>query len=514
MLSYILSVTLLLLHTSCLCAKKPNFVIFLTDDQDVALDGMYTTTPLCCPSRASILTGLYVHNHHTWNNSVEGGCYGSSWKQLETSTFSYTLNAAGYSTFYAGKYLNQYGKPPADSPGIVPPGWTEWHGLVGNSVYFGYTLSHNGVSQNYFLSYLTDVIRNLGISFIKNQTEFQPFLMVLAPPAPHSPFIPAPRHKDAFFNVTAVRHPNFNVASTDKHWMMTMAPAPLPQSTMAELDRVYRSRWETLLSVDEMVADIVEALDTNNLLEDTYIIYTSDNGYHIGQYSQLYDKRQPYEADIKVPLIIRGPNIQKDTINNQPILNVDLAPTIIRWAGLDVPKSMDGRLIQFQHDQDIERKMLVEHYGESGEDTVHPKCPWKYDDHNLANFKEMYDLSKDPYELKNIIDDELPSVRDWYHDTLTHMLQCKGSNKRISSVKNVFEESPKQNEKQKKNIQNTFNYGITVTYLQSTYKIHKKLQLHVKIYCLVQILRNDSNNFIILELLLLYCILFVVDKPD
>ncbi|XP_050679635.1 N-acetylglucosamine-6-sulfatase-like [Leptidea sinapis] len=485
MLSYILSVTLLLLHTSCLCAKKPNFVIFLTDDQDVALDGMkpmknvqrlignegttfnksYTTTPLCCPSRASILTGLYVHNHHTWNNSVEGGCYGSSWKQLETSTFSYTLNAAGYSTFYAGKYLNQYGKPPADSPGIVPLGWTEWHGLVGNSVYFGYTLSHNGVSQNYFLSYLTDVIRNLGISFIKNQTEFQPFLMVLAPPAPHSPFIPAPRHKDAFFNVTAVRHPNFNVASTDKHWMMTMPPAPLPQSTMAELDRVYRSRWETLLSVDEMVADIVEALDTNNLLEDTYIIYTSDNGYHIGQYSQLYDKRQPYEADIKVPLIIRGPNIQKDTINNQPILNVDLAPTILRWAGLDVPKSMDGRLIQFQHDQDIERKMLVEHYGESGEDTVHPKCPWKYDDHNLAqcnpkyyckcqdarnntfacirhisehidkkycafldekNFKEMYDLSKDPYELKNIIDDELPSVRDWYHDTLTHMLQCKG----------------------------------------------------------------------------------------
>ncbi|VVD04637.1 unnamed protein product, partial [Leptidea sinapis] len=277
-----------------------------------------------------------------------------------------------------------YGVEAAGGPQTVPPGWTEWHGLVGNSVYYDYTLSNNGVPTHSTNLYLTDVIRDLGISYIENQTESQPFLMVLAPPAPHQPFEPAARHRDAFLNVTVVQHPNFNVASTDKHWLITMPPSPLPQSMMGELDRVYRSRWETLLSVDEMVADIVEALDTNNLLEDTYIIYTSDNGYHIGQFSQVYDKRQPYEADIKVPLLIRGPNIQKNSTDNQPVLNTDLAPTILELAGLAATKSMDGRPIKFAEDRNIERKMLVEYYGESRDGTVDPTCPWTYDKHNLA----------------------------------------------------------------------------------------------------------------------------------
>ncbi|XP_050679637.1 N-acetylglucosamine-6-sulfatase-like [Leptidea sinapis] len=484
MFNYITVTLLVLVLHTCFCDKKPNFVLILTDDQDIVLNGMeplknvqrlignegtifnnsYTTSPLCCPSRASILTGLYIHNHHTYNNSVDGGCYGSSWKQLETSTFNYMMNTAGYSTFYAGKYLNTYATQSDDGPENVPPGWTEWHALVGNSVYYDYTLSNNGVPTNYSDLYLTDVIRDLGTSYIKKQTESQPFLMVLAPPAPHEPFTPAPRYKDAFLNVTVVKQPNFNVASTDKHWLMSMPPSPLPQSIMPELDRVYRSRWETLLSVDEMVADLIQALDTNNLLADTYVIYTSDNGYHVGQFSLVYDKRQPYETDIKVPLLIRGPNIQKNTINDQPILNIDLAPTILGLAGLTAPNSMDGKAILFEEDVDVERKMLVEHYGEAG-DSVEPQCPWVYDHNNLAeclvdydckcqdsrnntyaclrhisrqinkkycvfadeeNFKEMYDLSKDPYELENIIEDELPSIRDSYQHTLIHMLNCRG----------------------------------------------------------------------------------------
>ncbi|XP_022115087.1 N-acetylglucosamine-6-sulfatase [Pieris rapae] len=483
MLSFIF---LLLLHTSLCEDRKPNFVIVLTDDQDVTLGGMtpmknvqrfianegtsfansYVTSPICCPSRASLLSGLHVHNHLTWNNSLHGGCNGRYWRRLEARTFATSLKGAGYNTFYAGKYLNAYGTKEAGGIENVPPGWSDWHGLVGNSVYYNYTISNNGVPTYSTDLYLTDVIRDLGVSYIENQTESQPFLMVLAPPAPHQPFTPAPRHKDIYNNVTVVRHPNFNIRAEDKHWLLSMPPSPLPETIFPELDRVYRSRWESLLSVDEMVADIVETLDNQNLLDNTYLIYTSDNGYHIGQFSQVYDKRQPYESDIKVPLIIRGPTIAKNFTDKQPILNIDLAPTIIELAGLTPPKSMDGKAIQFNTPKDRERNMLVEYYGEGRDGTVDPDCPWAYDKDHLAqcyplydckcqdsrnntyaclrhiskrinmkycafaddqNFKEMYNLNTDPYELKNIIDDVLPSIRHWYKLTLTQMLTCKGA---------------------------------------------------------------------------------------
>ncbi|XP_049879116.1 N-acetylglucosamine-6-sulfatase-like [Pectinophora gossypiella] len=477
---------LLLVICGTVCeGKKPNFVVVLTDDQDVVLGGMtpmknvqrfignegvtftnsYTTSPICCPSRASFLTGLYVHNHNTYNNSLHGGCYSPSWQNHERRTFANVLQQHGYDTFYAGKYLNEYGTERAGGPERVPPGWSEWHGLVGNSVYYNYTISNNGVPTHSTDLYLTDVIRDVAISYIENQTESRPFLMVLAPPAPHQPFTPAPRHQGVYKNVTAVRHPNFNIAVDDKHWLLTMPPSPLPKSMMPELDRVYRSRWEALLAVDEMVADVIEALDSQSLLEDTYLIYTSDNGYHVGQFSQVYDKRQPYETDIKVPLVIRGPNVEKNVHSDQPVLNIDLAPTILHLAGVDPPKTMDGHPIDLGNKDVGDRAMLVEYYGEGRDGTVDPKCPWSYDSDNLAqchplyeckcqdarnntygcvrhlaqrvntkfcyftddeSFTEIYDLAADPYELRNIKDQMLPAIRHWYQLTLVRLLECKG----------------------------------------------------------------------------------------
>ncbi|CAH2052219.1 unnamed protein product, partial [Iphiclides podalirius] len=438
-------------------------------DKGVTFTNAYVSSPICCPSRASFLTGQYVHNHLTVNNSLSGGCYGRNWRSLETKTFAAILSGAGYGTFYAGKYLNEYGVKAAGGPEVVPPGWGEWHGLVGNSVYYNYTISNNGVPTHSTDLYLTDIIRDLSISYIENQTESRPFLMVLAPPAPHQPFTPADRHKGLFSNVTAVRHPNFNLAVEDKHWLMKMPPSPLPEEMMPELDRVFRSRWESLLAVDEMVADVVEALDRSSLLDNTYLIYTSDNGYHIGQFSQVYDKRQPYEADVKVPLIIKGPGVQENIRNYQPVMNIDLAPTIISLAGLKPPRVMDGRPIDLQeseNEKESERTMLVEYYGEARDGTVDPKCPWHYDNANLAqcypeydckcqdsrnntfgclrhiakrinikyclfadneSFKEMYDLAKDPFELKNIADEVLPSIKHWYKLMLSRMLACRGS---------------------------------------------------------------------------------------
>ncbi|XP_026314226.1 N-acetylglucosamine-6-sulfatase-like [Hyposmocoma kahamanoa] len=469
-------------------SNRPNFVVFLTDDQDSVLGGMtpmanvqkfignegvtftnsFTTSPICCPSRASFLTGKYVHNHRTYNNSIVGGCNGGEWRKEENTTFTNILHTKGYRTFYAGKYLNEYGNIHAGGVSHVPPGWTEWHGLVGNSVYYNYTISNDGVPTYSTDLYLTDVIRNLGISYIENQTDSTPFLMVLAPPAPHQPFTPAPRHFGRFSNITAVRHPNFNIAVNDKHWLMSMPPSPLPETMMPELDRVYRSRWETLLSVDDMVADIINALDTQSLLDNTYIIYTSDNGYHIGQFSQVYDKRQPYETDIRVPLLMRGPKIIRNTTNEQPTLNIDLAPTILELAGVVVPETMDGRPIVLNNGNNEiqERTMLIEYRGEGKDGTVDKRCAWYYDRDNLAQchvdyeckcqdshnntyaclrhlttrvnmkycffsdndfFTEMYDLNEDPFELHNKVNEVFPAVKHWYQLIMAHLLGCKGA---------------------------------------------------------------------------------------
>ncbi|XP_075983801.1 N-acetylglucosamine-6-sulfatase-like [Anticarsia gemmatalis] len=467
--------------------KRPNIVLVLTDDQDEILGGMtpmknvrrfignegvtftnsYVSSPICCPSRASLLTGLYVHNHKTVNNSLTGGCYGDQWRNtLEKHTFATMLHDTGYETFYAGKYLNEYGAHSAGGPELVPPGWSEWHGLVGNSVYYNYTISNNGVPTHSTDQYLTDVIRDLAVSYIENQTESSPFLMVLAPPAPHQPFTPAPRHEGKFNNVSAVRHPNFNIAVEDKHWLLRMPPSPLPASLLPELDRAYRSRWEALLAVDELVADVIDTLETRGFMENTYVIYTSDNGYHIGQFSQVYDKRQPYESDIKVPLLIKGPGIKPNTTYSSPVLNIDIGPTIVQLAGL-TPEKMDGRPISLEEDGSLERYMLVEYNGMGSTRTVDNTCPWKFDGDDLdecypaygckcqdsrnntfacvqhfaprihrkycefadqEKFVEFYDLISDPYELINDVNDIFPAVKHWYKLALTRLLGCVGAN--------------------------------------------------------------------------------------
>ncbi|XP_063368638.1 N-acetylglucosamine-6-sulfatase-like [Cydia amplana] len=474
------SLLFFLLAGGILC-DKPNFVIILTDDQDVTMGGMtpmkhvrrligeegmtfantFVSSPICCPSRASILTGLHIHNHGTTNNTVRGGCYGPQWKKLEANTFATALQGAGYRTFYAGKYLNEYGKK--DRGATVPPGWSEWHGLVGNSVYYNYTLSNNGVPTHSEDLYLTDIIRDISVNFLENQTE--PFLMVLAPPAPHQPFTPAPRNRDAFRDVAAPRTPIFNVAAKDKHWLMTMPPSPLPESMLHELDRAYRSRWEALLAVDEMVADVMAMLKKSGR-DNTYVIYTSDNGYHVGQFSQVYDKRQPYESDIRVPLLIKGPAIKPNVTSHQPVMNIDLAPTILKLAGLDVPKSMDGRAIDVLDENPVkERTMLVEYFGQGQDGAVDSKCPWKYDSEYLdecrplydckcqdsrnntyaclrrigkqvndkycefrdtKDFIEIYDLDADPYEQSNLKNDTMGAFLAWYHHVLNAMVSCKG----------------------------------------------------------------------------------------
>lgn len=167
-----------------------------------------------------------------------------------------------------------------------------------------------------------------------------------------------------------------------------MSSAQLPDTILPNLDALYRKRWQSLLAVDEMIAEIIQQLAVNNLINNTFIMYTSDNGYHIGQFAQAYDKRQPYETDIRVPLIVRGPNIPAKTISSAPIVLIDIAPTILDLANVPKSEHLDGisffsNLFEPNESSEnvtIKRQILVEYWGEGNDKSYNSECPWNKSD--------------------------------------------------------------------------------------------------------------------------------------
>lgn len=145
------------------------------------------------------------------------------------------------------------------------------------------------------------------------------------------------------------------------------------------MDEYFQRRWETLLAVDDMVSSTVQLLDSISKLNNTYIIFTSDNGYHIGQFAQPFDKRQPYETDIRVPLLIRGPGIASRADIDSSVALIDLAPTILKWANIQIPSFMDGRVL-FEGAAMSNRALLIQHYGEGNRNTYNAACPWSRED--------------------------------------------------------------------------------------------------------------------------------------
>lgn len=344
-------------------AERPNVVLVVTDDLTkkdyfdlgtalrsftsggTFFQNAFVTTTLCCPSRASTLTGLYAHNHHITQHISPGTGYEQyRAKGYDRRDLPVRLRSAGYKTGLVGKYMNKY-----DAQGDgVPAGWTDWYGS--DTPAKAWTLNENGDTNTYpqdptrpGYRHWEDVLGDKATRFVRDaHASGQPFFLWYGTHAPHSPELVAPKDRNTVGTWSAYKPPNFNErdVSDKPRWIRNQ---PLLTSSQQRVLRQKRQkRLSSMLAVSRNLARIKNALKETGEFSNTYLILTSDNGYHLGQHRLGAGKMTAYEEDIRVPLAISGPGVASGSVKHM-VLNTDLAPTIAELAGVKPGLNPDGR---------------------------------------------------------------------------------------------------------------------------------------------------------------------------
>jgi arylsulfatase A-like enzyme len=448
---------------------RPNVLVIETDDQTQAsmfampktrsLIGDRGTTfansfvnySLCCPSRATFLTGQYSHNDNVRGNQPPTGGF----DMLDSSsTLPVWLQHGGYYTGLIGKYLNGYEAHRADPGGpLIPPGWSEWHGSTVTYDYYGYELNEGGALNTYGSLtdnpdnppdpglYSSDVYTQKAVDFINRRAPSdQPYFLWLTYLAPHSggpnpagnhcagTAKPALRYLHAFDNQPLPQPPSFNEADvSDKP--PGIQSRNLSAADLDDIQRFYRCRLDSLLAEDDGVEQLIGALRASGELDNTLVIFTSDNGFMHGEHRVKSGKVVPYEESIRVPLLIRGPGFPAGRTVREMAVNADWTATILRAAGVDPKRTPDGRPLQdlaAEPGRYFGRELSIESNAFTGVRTERYIYLTYYSGQN-ANFSELYDLRADPYELRNVVNDPAYArVRSLLAARLARLRNCSG----------------------------------------------------------------------------------------
>lgn len=457
-------------------AGRPNVVFVLTDDLSVnlvrfmphvlameraglAFEDYFVSDSLCCPSRASIFTGDFPHDTGVFSNFGSGGGFRAFYRHSdERHTIPLAMQRAGYATALMGKFLNGYleisghghisdGEVTNVPARYVPPGFTDWDVAGWGYPEFNYTLNQDGALHYYGdrpSDYLTDVIAREGVQFINRAARAKtPFLLELATFAPHSPYVPAPRDANDFPGLRAPRPPNFDVLPTDAPQWLAAHPQ-LTRKQIAKINSAFRRRAQSVQAVDQMIGTIERTLAADGISRNTYLIFSSDNGLHTGQYRLMPGKLTAFDTDIHVPLVVVGPGVRAGTTTSALAENIDLAPTFAAIAGTRL-RSDGHSLLGVFHGRSTSAwrdAILVEHHGgamsvldpdfqqpPSGSPTTYeamrtPQLLYvEYGDGE----RELYDLRTDPFELHNLAGQLMPPELKRLHGELSRLERCHGA---------------------------------------------------------------------------------------
>jgi len=472
--------------------KKPNIIFILADDfamnlmpsmlqspshglesmlnEGTTFANYFVSNSLCCPSRSTIFTGKFPHNTGVFTNTydpqkgeIDGGFGAFNQNDNQLHTFALALHQGGYHTAMLGKYLNGYlpweTEPYNSAQAWKQWGWDEWD-VAGNGYpEFIYDLNQNGTVVHYGINpqdYLTDVVSQRVQDIIK--TAQRPFFIEIATFAPHSPYRPAYRDETAYPNAAVPRTPAYDARpdATAPDWMKDV-PA-LTQPEKDAMDDEFRLRAQSVRAIDQMIRDIRTTLHALGEDTNTYIFFSADNGYHMGDYSFLPGKMTPFDTDIQVPLVVVGPGVPTQTVH-AIAQNIDLCPTFTELGGHPAPTEPDGHsLVPFLHGQTppVWRQMaLIEHHGppddpadpdnEQHEKTSGDAHPPDYEALRTAQYLYVeysndgvnvseyayYDITAghDPYELTNIYPSLSPAQQAALHTTLSKNATCGESGK-------------------------------------------------------------------------------------